>query len=94
MNNLRVKAQVSLIATIAILGFAVATSIYVISANTQEGFLHTQMVENSGVAYTNFVKQSFLQERRNEKYFLLRLDKNMWNATKKVRQMRKARSMS
>ncbi len=74
LGNIRISFQIMLIGLIALLGFLVVGIIYVNSSSKQEGYLETQLHENAGVAYVGAVKAGFLQERRNEKDFLLRKD--------------------
>ena len=75
LANIRISFQIMLIGLIAFVGFLVVGVIYVNSSLKQDGFLETQLHESAGVGYVNAVKTGFLQERRNEKDFLLR--KNM-----------------
>jgi methyl-accepting chemotaxis protein len=72
LKNLKVRLQIGLIAALAMIGFIVVASIYYVNTKTQAEFQNTQLTETRGVAYVNAVKTGFLNERRNEKDFLLR----------------------
>jgi methyl-accepting chemotaxis protein len=74
MKNMKINLQISFIGLIALLGFIVIGVIYFTSSNKQAEFLGTQISENTGVSYVNAVKIGFLQERRDEKDFLVRKD--------------------
>ncbi len=72
MKNMKVILQISLIAVLALIGFAVVGVIYITSSNTQAGFQKTLLTETRGVSYVDAIKIGFLSERRHEKDFLLR----------------------
>lgn len=74
LGNIRVSLQVMLIGFIALVGFLVVGVIYFDSAAKQDVFLQTQLRGAEGVEYVNAIKNGFLQERSNEKDFLLHKD--------------------
>jgi methyl-accepting chemotaxis protein len=74
LGNIRISVQIMLIGLIALIGFVIVGVIYLDSSSKQNSFLETQLHENAGVVYVGAVKAGFLQERRNEKDFLLRKD--------------------
>ncbi|MBT4891080.1 MAG: HAMP domain-containing protein [Rhodospirillales bacterium] len=74
LKNLKIGAQIALIAGIAIMGFVIVGVMYITSTNTQAGFAETQKSESAGVLYVAEVTKGFLTERRNEKDFFLRMD--------------------
>ena len=82
LKNLKISAQIGLIAAIALIGYAVVGIMYITSANTQAGFEQVQHNESLGVTYIAHVTEGFLQERRNEKDFFLRKDMKYANRHK------------
>lgn len=72
MKNLKINLQISIISLVGLIGFIVIGVVYFTSSNKQAGFLDTQISETTGVGYVNAVRIGFLQERRNEKDFLIR----------------------
>jgi methyl-accepting chemotaxis protein len=74
MKNLKISLQTLLIGLLALVGFVAIGLIYFISSSQQAEYLDTLLSENKGVEYVNEVKIGFLEERRNEKDFLVRQD--------------------
>jgi len=74
LKNMRIRTQIMLIGMLSLLGFVAVGVIYLNSASRQESFLQTQLKESEGVRFVNAIKAGFLQQRRNEKDFLLRKD--------------------
>ncbi len=74
LNNIRIGIQISIIAGLAMVGFAIVGVIYINSASTQAGIQHAQIMATRGVTYVSEVTEGVLMERRNEKDFLLRKD--------------------
>jgi methyl-accepting chemotaxis protein len=71
---MKIKLQISLIGLIGLIGFIVIGVIYFTSSNKQAEYLGTQINEGTGVNYINAIKIGFLQQRRDEKDFLVRKD--------------------
>ncbi|OFX09338.1 MAG: hypothetical protein A2516_00770, partial [Alphaproteobacteria bacterium RIFOXYD12_FULL_60_8] len=84
MKRLSLSIQVSLIALIALIGFAVVGGIYLISSNTQSEFLDTQMSESRGVLANEEVRVGFLEARGAEQDFLATLDPKFVQAHKEA----------
>ncbi|MCR4377965.1 MAG: methyl-accepting chemotaxis protein [Rhodospirillales bacterium] len=74
MKNLKISLQILLIGLLALVGFVVIGLIYFSSSTQQAEYLDTQLSEAQGVEYINEVKIGFLEERRNEKDFIVRQD--------------------
>ncbi len=74
LANVQISVQIMLIGLIALVGFLAVGLIYINSAAKQDEFLRTQLHESEGLNLVNAIKMGFLQERRNEKDFLLRKD--------------------
>ncbi len=71
-KSIKISMQTALIGLIALVGFVIVGGIYVINSSIQHDLQETQLHETKGVSYVNAIKIGFLQERRNEKDFLLR----------------------
>jgi len=72
LNNAKIGMQTAVIGFIALIGFIVIGIVYFSSTNSQHDLQETQLSETAGVSYVNTVKIGFLNERRNEKDFLIR----------------------
>ncbi|OEJ66744.1 methyl-accepting chemotaxis protein [Magnetovibrio blakemorei] len=72
MRNLKISIQILSIGVIALIGFIVIGVIYFNSSSRQAEYLATQLSESAGVTYVNAVSIGFLEERRDEKDFLVR----------------------
>jgi len=74
MKNLKISLQILLIGLLALVGFVAIGLIYFSSSSQQAEYLDTQLSEAQGVEYINEIKIGFLEERRNEKDFIVRQD--------------------
>jgi methyl-accepting chemotaxis protein len=72
MRNLKISIQILSIGVIALIGFIVIGVIYFNSSSRQAEYLATQLSESTGVNYVNAVSIGFLEQRRDEKDFLVR----------------------
>ncbi|MCW8914755.1 MAG: methyl-accepting chemotaxis protein [Magnetovibrio sp.] len=72
LKSIKISVQTALIGLVALVGFVIVGGIYVINSSVQHELQATQLHETKGVSYVNAIKIGFLQERRNEKDFLLR----------------------
>ena len=84
LNNIRVNLQIGIIGALALIGFVVVGVIYFTSTIEQEEIQATQLSESEGVRLVGVVKYGFLDARRREKDFLIRLNAKYAESHKSV----------
>jgi len=73
MKNLNIRVQLLLIAILSTVGFGITASIYLVSNNQLKTALLTEEVAVDSLLTAEGIKYNFLNARRNEKDFLIRL---------------------
>ena len=84
LKNIRVNFQIGIIGALALIGFVVVGVIYFTSSTEQAAIQETQLTETGGVRAVEAAKYGFLDARRREKDFLIRLDMQYAEAHKTV----------
>ncbi len=74
MKNLAIRMQTTIIAIIAVVGFAITAGIYLTSNVQLKTALSEEEQAFAGLRSAEGIKYDFLNARRNEKDFLIRLD--------------------
>ena len=74
MKNVKISRQITLISLIALVGLMILGIVYNSSTKKQEAFVRAEIIAAKSLHAVYALELGFLQERRNEKDFLLRKD--------------------
>jgi len=84
LNNLRISLQIGIISAVVLVGFVVIGGVFYVNMQKTEALTAEKQRTDSGMALTNSIKYEFLNARRREKDFLIRLNNKYVGAHDKV----------